>query len=75
MLSWLTRVLIPGCLKVLLPAEWQYLILDIAFAAITHFSSENTLSYAISEKHAAVLQTALVESLVGCHPGKHIVFM
>jgi hypothetical protein len=66
-------VLIPVCLRMLLSAERQYLILDIAFTAVTNFASKDSLSNAISEKHAAVLQTALIESLMGCHSSEHAV--
>jgi len=69
----LILVLIPVCLGMLLSAERQYLVLDITFTAVTNLSSKDSFSNAISEKHAAVLQTALIESLMGCHPREHAV--
>ena len=69
----LILVLIPVCLRMLLSAERQYLILGIAFTAVTHLPGKDSFSNTISEKHAAVLQTALIESLMGCHPSEHAV--
>jgi len=71
----LILVLIPVGLRMLLFAERQYLILDITFTAITNLPSKESFSNTISEKHAAVFQTALIESLVGCHPSEHAVFV